>query len=412
MFSILLALLLAVSACPQSVKDLQKQKKRALKKLETTSRMITETQKSKKATLNQVSLLQAEIRQRDRLIKTLDQEISAYNRQMASLKAESAAKQARIEAMKKEYANLVYYTRYKKNKYRQIMFVLSADRLDECVRRYRYVRQYSDYCRKMVDEIGQAKRDLDRKLEETEVARMERMQARSDKKKETETLNRRKSKQDQLVNDLKKKEKTLKAQLRKQQKEADRINGLIERKIAEEARKEAARKAKAKAAVAKNASGGKKPAAASAAETLTKEEKLIASNFAANQGRLPWPTAKGTVTGHFGVHPHPVLAHVTTNNKGIYIQCPKGTEARAVFNGEVSQRFATQPGNNVIIIRHGSYRTVYANLASVYVKVGDKVTTKQLIGKVNTDAEEGKTELYFQVWNEKTIQNPEIWLAR
>ena len=408
-FFILLSVVVTLAAYPQSISDLKKQKNQAMKKLETTSKLITETQKSKKASINQVNLLQAEIKQRNNLIKTLDREIEAYNQKMTRLKSESAAKQRKIESMKKEYANLTYYTYYKKNKYRQLMFILSAERLDESIRRYRYIRQYADYCRKMVDDIQQTKLALDNQLEETEAVRMERMQARSDKKKETERLNKKKAEQDKVVSELKKKEKSLKAQLQKQQKEANRLNSLIENKIAEEARKAAEKKAKATGTPAKTE--GKKPSATPAYETLTKEEKLISSNFAANQGRLPWPTAKGTITGHYGIHPHPALAYVTVNNKGIYIQCPKGTEARAVFNGEVSQRFATQ-GNNVVIVKHGAYRTVYANLSDVYVKVGDKVSTKQAIGKVNTDPDDGKTELYFQVWNEKTIQNPESWITR
>ena len=189
-FFILLSVVVTLAAYPQSISDLKKQKNQAMKKLETTSKLITETQKSKKASINQVNLLQAEIKQRNNLIKTLDREIEAYNQKMTRLKSESAAKQRKIESMKKEYANLTYYTYYKKNKYRQLMFILSAERLDESIRRYRYIRQYADYCRKMVDDIQQTKLALDNQLEETEAVRMERMQARSDKKKETERLNK------------------------------------------------------------------------------------------------------------------------------------------------------------------------------------------------------------------------------
>ena len=147
--------------------------------------------------------------------------------------------------------------------------------------------------------------------------------------------------------------------------------------------------------------------------TLTKEEKLISGNFAANQGRLPWPTDKGFISGRYGVHPHPVLKHVTTNNKGIYIQTPAGTNARAVFEGEVTQRFSIPGSNNAVIIKHGEFRTVYANLTSIYVNVGDKVSAKQSIGKIYTDGEnDNKTELYFQVWKGKVLQNPESWVAR
>ena len=108
-----------------------------------------------------------------------------------------------------------------------------------------------------------------------------------------------------------------------------------------------------------------------------------------------------------------MLKHVTTNNKGIYIQTPAGTNARAVFEGEVTQRFSIPGSNNAVIIKHGEFRTVYANLTSIYVNVGDKVSAKQSIGKIYTDGEnDNKTELYFQVWKGKALQNPESWVAR
>ena len=122
---------------------------------------------------------------------------------------------------------------------------------------------------------------------------------------------------------------------------------------------------------------------------------------------------KGIVVGHFGIHPHPVLKHVTTNNKGIYIQCPKGTQARAVFEGEVTQVFTIAGSNKTVIVKHGLYRTVYSNLTKVNVKVGQKIKTKDNIGTIYSDPEDGdKTELYFQVWKDKNIHNPENWLSK
>jgi len=147
--------------------------------------------------------------------------------------------------------------------------------------------------------------------------------------------------------------------------------------------------------------------------TLTKEEKLISGNFSSNAGRLPWPTDKGFISGHYGVHPHPVLKHVTTNNKGIYIQTPAGTNARVVFEGVVTQRFSIPGSNNAVIVKHGDYRTVYANLTNIYVNVGDKVSAKQSIGKIYTDGDnDNKTELYFQLWKGRSLLNPENWLTR
>lgn len=409
--SILLTLLLACTVSAQSMKELQKQKKQALQKMETTSKLINETQKNKKASINQLNLIQAQLKERTGLIQTLDKEINACNEQMNRLKAESASKQKKLEALKKDYAALLYNDYYHKNLYRRLLFVLSADRLDESIRRLRYMHQYADHCRLLMAEMERTKKELDEKLEETEVTRLQRMQARSDKKKETDKLAAQQKKQTQVVNDLKKQEKTLKAQLAKQQKTANALNSKIERIIAEEARKE---EEKRRAAAAKKSGTTTKPSSkpTPATDLLTPEEKTLSSNFTSNKGKLPWPTAKGTITGHYGVHQHPTLKQCTINNKGIYMQCPKGTEVRAVFDGEVTQKFAVSTGNNVVIVRHGNYRTVYANLSSVYVKVGSKVKTKQALGTILHDSEENKTELYFQLFNGQTIENPELWLAR
>jgi septal ring factor EnvC (AmiA/AmiB activator) len=152
---------------------------------------------------------------------------------------------------------------------------------------------------------------------------------------------------------------------------------------------------------------------ASSVSTLTREETLISGNFERNIGRLPWPTANGFISGHFGIQQHAVLKHVTTNNKGVYIQTPAGSTARAVFEGVVTQRFSIPGSNNAIIIQHGNYRTVYANLTQIFVREGEHVSAKQAIGKIYTDDDDGnKTELYFQIWEGKTLQNPERWMSR
>jgi len=106
------------------------------------------------------------------------------------------------------------------------------------------------------------------------------------------------------------------------------------------------------------------------------------------------------------------LKFVTTNNKGIYIQTPAGSTARSVFEGIVTQCFDIQ-GSHGVIIQHGNYRTVYANLTQIYVRIGEKVTAKQTLGKIYTDSEnDNKTELYFQVYKDRNTLNPESWIAR
>ena len=141
--------------------------------------------------------------------------------------------------------------------------------------------------------------------------------------------------------------------------------------------------------------------------------KIINGNsMEANKGRLPWPVEKGMISGHFGKQQHPVYSQVTIDNKGIYLQTVAGTKARSVYKGEVTSCFMVG-GTYAVIIQHGNYRTVYSNLSKLAVKQGDMVETKQVIGTIFTDPEQDqKTELYFQIYKDRNILNPELWIAK
>ena len=184
-------------------------------------------------------------------------------------------------------------------------------------------------------------------------------------------------------------------------------------RAAKKADEEAKAAAKVAATETKKAEEEAKPVNTSSMLLLTKEESVLNGGFSSNQGRLPWPTSSGFISGHFGIQAHPVLKHVTTNNKGVYIQTPSGSSARAVFEGIVTQRFAIPGSNNAVIVQHGNYRTVYANLTDIFVSVGQKINAKQAIGRIYTDGEnDNKTELYFQIYNGKSLLNPEGWISR
>lgn len=394
---ILLVGLLACSFCAmgQSMDELQKRKKQAEENLKMTSGLISETQATTKKTLSRVNLLTAQIKERRVIINSLNAELNVINRNLSHLRSEAAAKQKELDYLKEEYAKMVYHQYYAKNDYNWLMFILSADDLAQTYRRYRYMQQYAEYCTRKVEEIREAQRELNEKLQQVEKTRLERTEVLSQRKNENTKLQSEKNKQNKLVKQLRSKEKELRAEMKKQQKVADELNKRIEKLIAQEAAK-----------TGKKGSKGEKYA-------LTKEEQLVSGNFEKNQGRLPWPVERGVVVGSFGLQQHPVLEHVTINNKGIYIQCPPGSAARAVFEGEVTQCFAIPGSNNIVIIKHGLYRTVYANLGKVTVHPGDKVSAKQSIGTIYSDPEDdNKTELYFQVWKDKAIHNPELWLAK
>ncbi len=445
----------------QSVKELEAQRKLTLQKLETTSKMLNETKSSQRSSLNKLTIISKNIVERKVLIKNISTEIGQLDVQIVKLGEEKGILENKLVTLKSDYARLVEEAHINQSLYAKIMFVLSSKSFDQSYRRLRYLQEFSEYRKDQVREIEKVKVEIAHKNDSLVVHKTTKVKVVQQKETEAQKLSKDEKNEKGLLTDLQKKEKKLRVDLKIQQKKAAELNNKIERVIAEEIRKsEARRQATEKKRVAeenrKIAEENKKIEAenrritaekktkkstketsktvtkseikatkpeikavtatttsSSSVSVLTREENLLAGSFERNMGRLPWPTSNGFISGHFGIQQHPVLKHVTTNNKGVYIQTPSGSSARAVFEGVVTQRFSIPGSNNAVIIQHGNYRTVYANLTQIFVKEGDKVSAKQPIGKIYTDDENGnKTELYFQVWKDKNIQNPESWITR
>jgi septal ring factor EnvC (AmiA/AmiB activator) len=378
--------------------------------------MLNETKKSQRSSLNKLTIINKNINERKTLITNISKEINELDSEMQRLNQEKRMLENRLTILKRDYARLVQEAHINRSIYSKIMFVLSADNFDQSYRRLRYLQEYTDYRKDQVRKIEKVKTQIVEKADSLNKHKVTKEEVVKQKEVEARKLTDDQKKEKVLLTDLQKKERKLRDDIKKQQKIANDLNNKIARIIAEEIRKAEAKRAEEerkrriaeqkKQGTPKDKDAGTKDKTETTVEkpsgsvsTLTKEEKLISGNFAANQGRLPWPTDKGFISGRYGVHPHPVLKHVTTNNKGIYIQTPAGTNARAVFEGTVTQVGIFPGSNSLVIIQHGDYRTVYANLTTVYVKSGDKVSAKQSIGKIYTDGEnDNKTELYFQVW--------------
>ena len=194
---------------------------------------------------------------------------------------------------------------------------------------------------------------------------------------------------------MQKKEKDIRAQIQKKKEQAEKLRKAIEKVIDAEIKKSnAISKTDSKKIV------------------LTPEEKELSDNFESNRGKLPWPLAEGVITESFGTHDHPDLPGIKINNNGVDIGTNKGANVRAVFNGTVVA-VASVGGleGKVIIIKHGEYLSVYSNIEEAFVKSGDKIKTKQSIGKVLTD-DNSATELHFEIWKGQSMMNPESWIAK
>lgn len=379
-----------------SIDKLKSEQKKTMERLAETSRMLAQNEKNTQSSLNRLTMLNQQIADRQLLISQINDEITLTDREITHLTKEIDEKNAELERVKKDYAELIYHTHLKRSSNDKLMFILSAKTLSQSYRRLRYLQEFSDYRKSQAKQIEALTIDLGNKLVALDHNKKEKERALKSRERENEQLQVEKQKQQTIIQDLKKNENSLRVKLKEQQKQMDELNNKIAKLIAEEERK-----AREKA---KKQDGG---------YAMTKEEKLLSGNFEKNKGRLPWPVEKGFLSGKFGVQPHPVLPYVTVNNKGIYIDTEKNTDTRAIFEGEVTQLFSIPGSNNAIIVKHGNYRTVYSNLTDIYVKEGDKVSAKQKLGKIYTDVEDGnKTSLYFMVWKDKDLQNPELFLAK
>jgi septal ring factor EnvC (AmiA/AmiB activator) len=379
---------------------LEQDKKKLEQDIEYTNKLLDQTRQVRKSSLNELIILNNQIRQRESLISNINQEISFFDRQIASNNDSIKKLSKSLDKLKSEYARMIYYAFKNRSIYDRLMFIFSAEDFNQAYRRLKYFQQYSAYRKAQVKLIQDTQQELDSKIREYETQIQEREGLVAELESEREALTREKENKNRNVVQLSKREKELKNELDEKQKAAARLEQAIKDIIAEEIRLAEER--------AKRESSMKK----ADDMALTPVEYELSANFANNKGKLPWPSARGIVSGTYGEHPHPVLKYVKVKNNGINILTTEGEKARSVFEGKVTRIMSVPNYNTVVIIRHGEYLTVYSNLSEVYVKTGDQVATMQEIGKIYTDPADSKTELHFEIWKSKTLQNPEYWLVK
>jgi septal ring factor EnvC (AmiA/AmiB activator) len=377
----------------QSIDELQKKKQEAENEIKYTTKLLSEVQKNQKLSLNRLQLLNRQIEQRNTVISTINSEINLYQQLIDNNTLAIRIMTDDIKELKKEYAELIRSAYRNRNAYDQVLFLLSAENVNQAYRRYLYMKHYTTFRQGQAEIIEAIQEVLNKKAENLEQQKLIKIQLVSDTKKEAQQLSQEKTQKNAEVQKLQKEQQDLRKKLQQQREIEQRLEREIQKIIEEEARKS--------------------KAAGTTGFSLTPEQKLVGDNFAQNKKRLPWPVERGVITEHFGINQHPVLANVQTRNNGISIATEAGAKVRTIFNGEVSRVFGIAGGNTAVIIRHGKYLTVYSNLREATVKMGDKVTTKQNIGTVFTDAEDGnKSILKFQIWLENQKLNPEDWIGR
>ena len=412
--------------------DLEQQRKEALADIEETNKLLQETAQTAKTSLNRLNLLSKQILSRKKVISLLNQELDEIEKDILNIQGQLRTLKRELGDKQTNYGKSMRGLYKRHSSQDKLLFILSAESFSQSMRRMRYLREYADWQKRQANDIVEKQAEISRKQAEMEKTRAEKRALLGTRQEESKKLESEEASQKEEVQLLNKRQKDLKADLQKKRRQAEALNRQIEKQIAEEiARAEAEAKAARERAererrAREQAAAKGKPVPESKNEpireervadtkggyAMTKAEKQLSDNFANNRGRLPYPVAgRHTIVSTFGEQQHQELKYVRTSNSGIDIQTSPGADARAVFNGEVTRVFVVPGYNNSVIVRHGNYLTVYSNLSQVYVKAGDRVSTRQAIGRIYSDPEDGNsTILHFQLWKEKTKLNPQPWL--
>lgn len=399
---------------------LKNDKKKIETEIANTQKLLKQTEKNKNASLQQISVLRQQISNREALITTLNTEIFQLEEELAMNVKLSQDLSKKLEYMKSDYSRVVYLAYKNRKLIDKVTFLLSSDNFSQMFRRIKYYSVFANNVKRQVELIEKTQEEIRLKNEEIVQMKAEKLALLEGKEVEIKKLEMDRTATTKKAQELKQKEKQLASTLQEKQKKRKELDVAIKKAIEAEIvaankkkAEEAAKAAKAKANknttnTSSSSSSGK--TSAKNEIVLTPDEQLVSNSFANNKGKLPWPVAKGAKVGDFGSYPHPDVPSVMIENRGIDILVEPNTSVRAVFQGEVTGILDVM-GTKVLMIRHGEYLSVYQNLASVNVKKGDKVTTKQTVGTVARSSTNNTYELHFEVWKNNVYLNPNQWLS-
>lgn len=391
LFISFLILLLPLSLHAQKSKaQLEKEKRENLQRIKEAEKILSETASKKKSSLGQLTAINQQVEASEALIRSYTSEVSLLNGEISELNTLIESLESDLTNLKKEYASMAYSASKASTGLNQLTFLFSAKSFNQFIRRYQYMKQYGEARKNQVEQIERVTIALSSQIESIEAKRVEKNILLNQQVEQTNNLLNLKRKQSGLLQSLTQREGELKKELAERKEEMESLDKLIADIVKKEI--EASSKGTSKSKI-----------------SMTPEAALLSSSFEGNKARLLWPVESGFISGKFGTHPHPVLKGIMIDNQGVDIQTNQNEKVRTVFDGQV-KTVAMVPGmNNVIIIQHGDYFTLYARMTKVSVKPGQSIKAKEIIGEVYTD-KDGVSQLQFQIWKNNVKLDPQAWL--
>lgn len=399
--------------------------------------MLSQTKAHKKTSIGALVNINMKLEKRQDLINNISAQVREINREIKQNENQAQQLKNNLAKLKAEYARMIVFAQRNRDAYSSLMFIFSAESFNQAYARLKYMQQYSEFRKKQAVEIINTQTAIITKLKELTEQRHQKNVLLGIEEEEKTLLSSEKQEQEQVLTELQKKEKELKGELEKKKQDAVQLQLAIKKMIEAEIRKKAEEAARAEErAIAarkekeekerkereeRNKNKPTKPVPDKKEVASVKPEKkdieaeseemeALSADFSSNRGKLPWPVAKGVICETYGEHEHPAIKGFMMFNNGVEMCVTKGSQARAVFEGEVTGIAVSPTGGKLVIIKHGGYFSVYSNLGDVLVKTGQKVTVKQPIGTVMFNEDEGKASVNFQIWKDQKTMDPAGWL--
>ena len=396
---------LSISTSAQSKSELEKQKQENLKKIKEAEKILNQTKNRKEATLGQLSALNNQIQASQDLILTVNQEISILDNEIGELGSITSALQRDLDKLKAEYAEMVYES-YKANKgFSKLTFLFSSATFNQLFRRLNWMEQYSEARRMQVEQITKVREALENQQAAVKAKRQEQKGLLDQQLTESQKLLALQKEQNSVVQQLALQESKIQKDIAERRNSLRQLDALIAKLVREEIEKA---RAEAEAEARKNKTATAKASAAGAVP-MTPEASAMSTSFEGTRTKLLWPVSSGFVSTKFGKHQ--VYKQVKLESSGVEIQTKENEEVRAVFDGQVRRVFFMPGMNNVVMVQHGNYFTVYARLKEVKVEPLQNIKAKDVLGTVYTN-NDGISELHFEIWKNNQKLDPEDWLFK
>lgn len=396
--------------------ELEARKEKILKAILQYNGLLNIEKKKEKSVLTEIKEKDSRIRLSEKLIATNEDQVKYISNDITKNQKLIRSLTKELEILKADYANMIVKAYKSRSEQSRIMFVLSSQNFYQAYKRIQYMKQYAGFRKSQAEAIKIKQEKLNRAIVTLQLKKEQKEKVIAQTEKEKEELEKQKQEKEKLVKIIQKDKKKYTAEIDKKEKEKREIDRQIKKTIADAiaaANKKAAEKAKAEAKKSNTSTKTTKATPTSTSNSkfiLTAEGKVDSDNFKANKGKLPLPVEKGYISLPYGDQPHPIHKNLTTHNSGVEITTESGSYARAIFAGEIIQIQSIYANNYAVYIRHGDYITLYMNIESLNVAVGDEVSIKQRLGKIHTNSE-GKTIMKFIITQNTTTLNPSSWLS-